>query len=211
MSPHLPFPPNPTPTGRRRFVQMSLACAAPALLLACSPDKLAFKGTDVTGAAFAKGLRLKDQDGEIRTMQDFKGKIVVVFFGFTQCPDVCPTSMTTMAEVKRLLGAQGERLQVLFITVDPERDTQALLKAYMANFDPGFLALRPQPDELQQITADFKIYYKKVAGPTPTSYTMDHSAGKYIFDTEGRVRVFSAYGTDAATIASDIQALLSTI
>lgn len=209
MSPHLPFSPNPTSTARRRFVQMSLACAAPALLLACSPDKLAFKSTDVTGASFAKDLRLKDHHGNVRTMQDFKGKIVVVFFGYTQCPDVCPTSMTTMAEVKRLLGVQGERLQVLFITVDPERDTQALLKEYMASFDPSFLALRPEPDELKDVTADFKIYYKKVPGSTPTSYTMDHSAGKYIFDTEGRVRLFSAYGTDAATIASDIQVLLS--
>ncbi|MBL8388132.1 MAG: SCO family protein [Hydrogenophaga sp.] len=188
---------------------MTFACAAPALLLACSPDKQAFKGTDVTGAAFAKDLRLKDQDGNVRTMQDFKGKIVVVFFGYTQCPDVCPTSMTTMAEVKRLLGAQGERLQVLFITVDPERDTQALLKAYIASFDPGFIALRPEPGELKGVADDFKIYYKKVPGSTPTSYTMDHSAGKYIFDTEGRVRLFSAYGTDAATIASDIQVLLS--
>ncbi len=209
MSPRLPSLPDPTSTGRRRFVQMTFACAAPALLLACSPDKQAFKGTDVTGAAFAKDLRLKDQDGNVRTMQDFKGKIVVVFFGYTQCPDVCPTSMTTMAEVKRLLGAQGERLQVLFITVDPERDTQALLKAYIASFDPGFIALRPEPGELKGVADDFKIYYKKVPGSTPTSYTMDHSAGKYIFDTEGRVRLFSAYGTDAATIASDIQVLLS--
>ena len=112
---------------------------------------------------------------------------MVTFFGFTQCPDVCPTSMTTMAEVKRLLGDQGERLQVLFITVDPQRDTQALLKEYMANFDPGFVALRPEPDELKGVAADFKIYYKQVPGSTPTSYTMDHSAGKYIFDTQGRV------------------------
>lgn len=208
MSPRLPSLPHPTSTGRRRFVQMGLACAAPALLLACSPDKPAFKSTDVTGASFAKDFKLKDHHGNVRTMQDFKGKIVVVFFGFTQCPDVCPTSMTTMAEVKRLLGAKGERLQVLFITVDPERDTQALLKEYMASFDPGFLALRPDPDEVQRVADDFKIYYKKVPGSTPTSYTMDHSAGKYIFDTEGRVRLFSVYGTDAATIASDIQVLL---
>lgn len=190
-------------------MQMTFACAAFALLLACSPDKPAFKSTDVTGASFAKDFRLKDQHGNLRTMQDFKGKIVVVFFGFTQCPDVCPTSMTTMAEVKRLLGPKGERLQVLFITVDPERDTLALLKEYMASFDPGFVSLRPEPDELKGVADDFKIYFKKVPGSTPTSYTMDHSAGKYIFDTEGRVRLFSAYGTDAATIASDIQVLLS--
>lgn len=198
-------------TDRRRLVQLALACAAggPALV-ACSPKVSSFKSTDVTGAAFAKDLRLKDHHGTLRTMADFKGKIVVVFFGFTQCPDVCPTSMNTMAEVKRLLGAPGERLQVLFITVDPERDTQPLLKEYMANFDPSFIALRPEPDELKGVASDFKIYFKKVPGSTPTSYTMDHSAGKYIFDTEGRVRLFSAYGTDAATIASDIKTLLST-
>ena len=195
---------------RRHFVQMALVTAAGVpVLMACSSKVTPFKSTDVTGAAFAKDFRLKDHHGNLRTLVDFKGKIVVTFFGFTQCPDVCPTSMTTMAEVKRLLGDQGERLQVLFITVDPERDTQPLLKEYMASFDPGFIALRPEPDELKGVAADFKIYFKKVPGPTPTSYTMDHSAGKYIFDTEGRVRLFSAYGTDAATIASDIQILLS--
>lgn len=202
--------PGYSPMGRRRLVQVALACVAGMpVLMACSPEVTPFKSTDVTGAAFAQDFRLKDHNGNLRTLADFKGKIVVTFFGFTQCPDVCPTSMTTMAEVKRLLGDQGERLQVLFITVDPERDTQALLKEYMANFDPGFMALRPEPDELKGVAADFKIYYKKVPGSTPTSYTMDHSAGKYIFDTEGRVRLFSAYGTDAATIASDIQILLN--
>ena len=194
---------------RRRFVQMTVAFAALVVLMACAPDAPVFKGTDVTGATFARDFRLKDHHGTPRTMTDFKGNIVVVFFGFAQCPDVCPTSMTTMAEVKRLLGAQGGRLQVLFITVDPERDTQALLKEYMGNFDPAFLALRPEPDELKGVADDFKVYFQKVPGRTPTSYTMDHSAGKYIFDTEGRVRLFSAYGTDAATIAADIKTLLS--
>ena len=196
--------------GRRRFVRVALASAVGMpVLMACSPEVTPFKSTDVTGATFAQDFRLKDHHGNLRTLADFKGKIVVTFFGFTQCPDVCPTSMTTMAEVKRLLGDQGERLQVLFITVDPQRDTQALLKEYMANFDPGFVALRPEPDELKGVAADFKIYYKQVPGSTPTSYTMDHSAGKYIFDTQGRVRLFSAYGTDAATITSDIRVLLS--
>lgn len=196
---------------RRRFFRSSLACVAGApVVMACTPAAPSFKSTDVTGATFAKDLRLKDHLGNLRTLKDFKGKIITVFFGFTQCPDVCPTSMTTMAEVKRLLGPQGDRLQVLFITVDPERDTQSVLKAYMANFDPSFIALRPEPDQVQGVASDFKIYFQKVPGPTPTSYTMDHSAGKYIFDTEGRVRLFSAYGTDAATITSDIRTLLST-
>ena len=210
MDPRFSSVPGHPSIDRRRFVQVALASVAGVpLLMACSPEVTPFKSTDVTGATFAQDFRLKDQNGNVRTLADFKGKIVVTFFGFTQCPDVCPTSMTTMAEVKRLLGDQGERLQVLFITVDPERDTQALLKEYMASFDPGFIALRPEPDELKDVAAAFKIYYKKVPGSTPTAYTMDHSAGKYIFDTEGRVRLFSAYGTDASTIASDIQILLT--
>ncbi|WP_413815790.1 SCO family protein [Hydrogenophaga sp.] len=210
MNPRFSSIPGHPSMGRRRFVQVALASVTGVpLLMACSPEVTPFKSTDVTGATFAQDFRLKDHHGNVRALADFKGKIVVTFFGFTQCPDVCPTSMTTMAEVKRLLGDQGERLQVLFITVDPERDTQALLKEYMASFDPGFIALRPEPDELKDVAAAFKIYYKKVPGSTPTSYTMDHSAGKYIFDTEGRVRLFSAYGTDAATIASDIQILLT--
>lgn len=210
MDPRFSSIPGHPSMGRRRFVRVALASAVGMpVLMACSPEVTPFKSTDVTGATFAQDFRLKDHHGNLRTLADFKGKIVVTFFGFTQCPDVCPTSMTTMAEVKRLLGDQGERLQVLFITVDPERDTQALLKEYMANFDPSFIALRPEPDELKDVAAAFKIYYKKVPGSTPTSYTMDHSAGKYIHDTEGRVRLFSAYGTDAATIASDIQILLT--
>lgn len=210
MDPRFSSTPGHPSMGRRRFVRVALASAVGMpVLMACSPEVTPFKSTDVTGATFAQDFRLKDHLGNLRTLADFKGKIVVTFFGFTQCPDVCPTSMTTMAEVKRLLGDQGERLQVLFITVDPQRDTQALLKEYMANFDPGFVALRPEPDELKGVAADFKIYYKQVPGSTPTSYTMDHSAGKYIFDTQGRVRLFSAYGTDAATITSDIRVLLS--
>jgi protein SCO1 len=210
MSQRFSYIPSQPPMDRRRFVQAALASVAGVpVLMACSPEVTPFKSTDVTGATFGQDFRLKDHHGNLRTLADFRNKIVVTFFGFTQCPDVCPTSMTTMAEVKRLLGGEGERLQVLFITVDPERDTQALLKEYMASFDPGFIALRPEPDELKGVAADFKIYYKKVPGSTPTAYTMDHSAGKYIFDTQGRVRLFSAYGTDAATIASDIRVLLS--
>ena len=197
-------------TDRRRLVQLALAgMAGMPVLMACTPEVKPFKSTDVTGASFGQNLQIKDHNGNLRSIEDFKGKIVVVFFGFAQCPDVCPTSMATMAEVKRLLGAQGDRLQVLFITVDPDRDTQALLNEYMANFDPSFIALRPEPDELDAVASSFKVYQKKVPGSTPTTYTVDHSAGKYIFDPESRVRLFSAYGTDAATIASDIQILLS--
>jgi len=184
---------------------------ASGFLVACSPKAPTFHSTDITGATFAQDLKLTDHTGQVRTMADFRGKAVVVFFGFTQCPDVCPTSMITMTEVKRLLGDEGQKLQVLFITVDPERDTLPLLKDYMANFDPSFLALRPEPSELKAVADSFKIYFRKAEGSTPTSYTMDHSAGKYVFDTEGRVRLFSSYGTEPALIAQDILALLKSM
>jgi protein SCO1/2 len=180
------------------------------LLAACSPDKPQFKSIDLTGADYAQGFSLPDHNGQTRTLKDFGGKIVVVFFGFTQCPEVCPTSMADLAQVKLLLGADGGKLQGIFITVDPERDTPALLKAYMASFDPAFLALRPTPEQLVQIAKDFKIYYKKVEGKTPTSYTMDHSAGSYVYDTNGQLRLYSRYGAEAETLASDIRLLLKT-
>lgn len=178
------------------------------LIVACTPTAETFQSTDITGASYAKDFHLKDHNGRERGLADFQGKVTVVFFGFTQCPDVCPTSMTTMAEVKRLLGERGDALQVLFITVDPERDTLPLLKEYMSNFDPTFLALRPEPQQLSSLAAEFKIYYKKVDGKTPTSYSMDHSAGKFIFDTQGQVRLFSQYGTAAGVLKDDIQKLL---
>ncbi len=176
---------------------------------ACSESKPQFKSIDVTGAEFAKDFSLTDHNGKIRTMADFKGKIVVIFFGYTQCPDVCPTSMAELAEVKKLLGADGDKLQGLFVTVDPERDKPEMLKAYMGNFDPSFLALRAEAAALEPIAKHFKIYYKKVEGKTPTSYTMDHSAGSYVYDTQGRVRLFTRYGSGAPALASDIKLLLS--
>lgn len=198
--------------GRRRFVNtltgaVALAAAA-GLLAACSADKPQFKSIDLTGADYAQGFSLADQDGRVRTLKDFAGKIVVVFFGFTQCPDVCPTSLVELAEVKRLLGPDGDKLQAIFVTVDPERDTPELLKAYMSNFDPTFVALRPTLEQLPQVAKDFKIYYKKVDGKTPTSYTMDHSAGSYIFDGKGYIRLYNRYGSGAEALASDIRLLL---
>jgi protein SCO1/2 len=197
---------------RRRVVNslmgvMALATTA-GLLTACSPDKPQFKSIDLTGADYAQGFSLADQDGRVRTLKDFSGKIVVVFFGFTQCPDVCPTSLTELAQVKKLLGPDGDKLQAIFVTVDPERDTPELLKAYMGNFDPSFLALRPTLEQLPQVAKDFKIYYKKVDGKTPTSYTMDHSAGSYIFDEKGRIRLYNRYGSGAEALASDIRLML---
>ncbi len=182
---------------------------ATGLLGACSGEKKPqFTSIDITGADYARDFALTDHNGQARGIKDFQGKVVVVFFGFTQCPDVCPTSMAELAEIKKMLGADGARLQGLFVTLDPERDTQQVLQAYMANFDPTFLALRPDLDKLPQLAKDFKIFYKKVDGKTPGSYTLDHSAGSYVFDPQGRVRLYSRYGTGAAPLAADIRLLL---
>jgi len=195
---------------RRSVVSAALGVAfcAFALVSACSPDKPKFNAIDVTGANYAKSFALKDHTGQERKLTDFKGKVVVVFFGYTQCPDVCPTTMTELVEVKRLLGAKGDKLQAVFITVDPARDTAELLNVYVTNFDPGFVALIPSPEQLAEVAKEFKIYYKKVDGKTSTSYTMEHSAGSYIFDGQGQVRLFSRYGSGAQAIAQDVTMLL---
>ncbi len=186
----------------------ALSISAAAVLTACSPDGPAFRGVNITGADYARDFSLTDHNGQLRSLKDLRGKVVVVFFGFTQCPDVCPTSMQELAEVKAALGADGERLQGIFISVDPERDTLELLKAYMENFDPSFLALRPTPEQLPALAKDFKIYYKKVDGTTPTSYSMDHSAGSYLYDPQGRLRVYHRYGSGAEALTEDVRLLL---
>ncbi|APW40916.1 SCO family protein [Rhodoferax koreense] len=178
------------------------------LLGACSETKPNFNAIDLTGADYARDFQLTDHTGQPRSLKDFKGKMVVVFFGYTQCPDVCPTSMAELAEVKASLGADAGKLQGVFITVDPERDTPEVLKAYMGNFDPSFIALRPTPEQLVAVAKDFKIYYKKVDGKTPTSYSMDHSAGSYVYDTQGRLRLYARYGSGAQALSSDLKQLL---
>lgn len=192
---------------KRRFLSL-LAAATLTGLMGCSPDKPAFKGVDITGADYAKDFALTDQNGQARTLKDFAGKVVVVFFGYTQCPDVCPTTLQELLEVRRMLGADGEKVQAIFVTVDPERDTQELLQAYVANFDPSFVALRPTPEQLQALLKDFKIYAKKVEGKTATSYTMDHSAQTYLYDPQGRLRLYSRYGSGAQAMADDARLLL---
>ena len=183
-------------------------CFFTLFLAACSPDKPQFKSIDLTGADYAKDFVLPDQNGQARSIKDFAGKVVVVFFGFTQCPDVCPTSMAELAGIKKSLGTDGNKLQAVFISVDPERDTPEILKAYMGNFDPTFLALRPSLEQLPVVAKDFKIYYKKVEGKTPTSYSMDHSAGYYIYDPQGRLRLYNRYGSGTEGLLSDIRLLL---
>ena len=197
---------------KRIALNLIAACAifagAGGFLTACSEAQPTFSSVDVTGAEYAKGFELTDHNGQVRHLQDFAGKVVVMFFGYTQCPDVCPTSMSELAEVKKALGPNGDRLQGLFVTVDPERDTLGVLKGYMANFDPTFLALRPNAAQLEQLAKDYKVYYKKVDGKTPTSYTMDHSAGSYVYDTQGKLRLFTRYGSGAPALTADIRILL---
>ncbi len=196
----------------RRLAVLGGLCAA--LLAGCS-DKPAdatasgFTSIDITGADYATGFQLTDHNGQQRTLADFKGKVVVVFFGYTQCPDVCPTSLGELAEAKRLLGADGDKLQGLFISVDPARDTPEVMKQYMASFDPSFLALYTTADGLPDLAKRFRVYYKKVDGQTATSYTMDHSAGSYVYDKQGRVRLYTRYGSGAPALAGDVKKLLA--
>jgi protein SCO1/2 len=179
------------------------------ILVACSP-KPEFKNIDITGStAFGKDFSLLDPDGKVRTLADFKGKVVLMFFGYTQCPDVCPTTLTEMQQVMTLLGPQADKVQVLFVTVDPARDTDAILKQYVPAFDPRFLGLRPADDAaLEKVTKDFKIYYKKVPGNSPGSYTIDHTAGSYAFDPEGRLRLYIKHAQGPETLAHDLKELL---
>lgn len=173
-----------------------------------SGQRPAFKAVDITGATYAGKFSLPDADGQVRTLADFKGKVVVVFFGYTQCPDVCPTTMTELAEVKRTLGDAGRDVVGIFVTVDPERDQPALLKSYLANFGPDMVGLRGSPDQVREVAKEFKVFYSKVPGKTDTSYTVDHTAGSYVFDRQGRVRLFTRYGSGAKNLVDDLRILL---
>lgn len=199
-------------SSRRNAIKLAagyiISLGATGTLVACSAEKPQFKSIDLTGADYAKGFALSDQSGKPRTLQDFTGKVVVVFFGFTQCPDVCPASMAELAEVKKLLGPDGDKLQAIFITVDPERDTPEVLKAYMGNFDPTFIALRPTMAELPDFAKSYKVFYKKVEGRTVSSYSMDHTAGSYVYDAKGQIRLYNRYGSGAQALASDIKLLM---
>ena len=199
-------------TTRRLFPLLATAlllalagCDRPAAL---STQALSFQGVDVTGAAYGRSLALTDQNGQARTLADFKGKVTVVFFGYTQCPDVCPTTMAELAQVKKALGADGERIQGVFVTVDPERDTPEVLKAYMASFDPSFVALRGTAEQTAATAKEFKVFFAKVPGKTEGAYTVDHTAGSYILDASGRLRLFVRYGTGAPALTADLKALL---
>jgi protein SCO1/2 len=169
----------------------------------------AFKNTDITGLDYGKDFALPDFNGKQRTLADFKGKAVVIFFGYTQCPDVCPTTMAEMATVMKQLGPLADKVQVLFVTLDPERDTPELLSKYVPSFDPRFLGLVGDKAATEKIAKEFKVFYQKVPGKQPGSYTIDHTAGSYAFDPQGRIRLFIRHGQGAEPIVHDLKLLLS--
>ncbi len=191
---------------RRAALATLLATALAAA--GCSENKPQFKAVDITGAEYARDFPLPDASGKPRSVKEFSGKAVVIFFGYTQCPDVCPTTLTELVQARKLLGPDGDKVQGIFVTVDPERDTPQVLSAYMASFDPSFIALRGSPEQLAAVAKDFKIYYKKVDGKTPGSYTMDHSAASYVYDPQGRLRLYTRYGSGAPALADDLKLLL---
>ena len=195
---------------QRFFMRTLLAFLTVFSVIACSNQNIKFNNVDITGSkAFGKDFSLTDHHGKKRELAEFKGQLVVMFYGYTQCPDVCPTTMTEMQGVMELLGKDASRVQVMFVTVDPERDTQELLSQYVPAFDKRFLGLRPQStEELEKITKDFKVFYKKVPGNSLTSYTIDHTAGSYVFDTKGQLRLFLKHQQGHNPIAEDLKKLL---
>jgi protein SCO1/2 len=191
----------------RRLLAMALLAAL--LASACGKREAAqFQLTDVTGANFGKSLELTDHNGARRALTDFRGKVVVIFFGFTHCPDACPTTMIELARVARDLGADAARMQVLFVTVDPERDTPEVLRQYVPAFQPTFLGLYGTADETARTAKEFKVYYQKQRLPGG-GYTMDHSAGTFVLDPQGRLRLFAQYGAGAQALLHDIRLLLA--
>ena len=177
------------------------------LLAACDSDKPRFNNVDVTGANYAREFRLTDFNGKPRSLADFRDKVVVVFFGYTQCPDVCPTTLSDMAEVKKRLGVDGDKVQVIFVTLDPDRDTPQVLSQYVPAFDPAFIGLYGTRDETAAVAKEFKVFYQKVPGKTETSYTLDHTAGSYVFDGEGRLRLFLRHAGAVDPIVDDLRKL----
>ena len=191
-----------------RLLVLLFTSALALAIAGCGARQPAFRNVDITGADFGRGFELTGHDGKPRTLADFRGKAVTVFFGFTQCPDVCPTTLTEMAQVMKLLGEKADKVQVLFVTVDPERDTQQLLASYVPAFDPRFLGLYGDAEATARVAKEFKIFFQKVPGTTPGSYTVDHSAGSFAFDPQGRIRLFIKHGQGAEGLAQDLRRLI---
>jgi protein SCO1/2 len=200
-------------TDRRGVLAVVHVAAAVLLAFAlslggCGREGPKFRASDVTGSSFGREFALTDHYGKPRTLADFRGKVVVLFFGYTQCPDVCPTTLATLAEAKKRLGPDGDKVQVLFVTIDPERDKPELLLPYVTAFDPSFLGLYGDAEATARTAKEFKIIYQKQPGPTPQTYTMDHSAGTFVFDTDGRLRLYVGHGQDAELFTHDLRELL---
>jgi len=192
---------------------LTIAAFSAVALFATGCDKLrdkapAFRNTDVTGVDYAKGFTLTDHTGKVRTLEDFRGKIVVMFFGYTQCPDVCPTTMAEMATVLKEMGPSADEVQVLFVTVDPERDTQELLSHYVPAFDKRFIGLYGDAAATAKVAKEFKVFYAKAPGADASSYTVDHTAGSFVFDKQGQLRLFVRHGQGPGLIAHDLRQLL---
>ena len=198
----------PLPAMVRRAAAFVVAACAVALLAGCAPDGPKFKASDITGSSFGRDFALTDHTGKPRTLADFRGKAVVMFFGYTQCPDVCPTTLGTLAETMKALGPDAERVQVLFVTVDPERDTQALLAQYVPAFDPRFVGLYGDAAATERVAKEFKVIYQKQPGATPSTYTVDHSSGTFIFDPQGRLRLYVSHGQGPDVYVHDLRELL---
>lgn len=169
----------------------------------------AFNGVDITGASYAQKLELPDADGRLRRLDEFKGKVVIVFFGFTHCPDVCPTTLSDIAQARQALGADGARVQPIFVTLDPERDTPEVLKAYVQAFGPDVVGLRGDAEQTKAVAQEFKVFYSRVPGKTADSYTLDHTAGAWVFDPQGRVRLFTRHGQPQSALLGDLRRLLA--
>lgn len=178
------------------------------LLAACDAGGPQFKGTDITGVDYGRTLELSDHHGKPRRLEDFRGKAVVLFFGFTHCPDICPTTLADMAAVMRELGADAERVQVLFVTVDPERDTEQVLANYVPAFDKRFLGMRGSLEQTRAAAKEFKVYFEKRPGKTPGEYSVDHSAQSYVIDPQGRLRLFVRHERIREDLAADLRTLL---
>lgn len=180
-----------------------------ALMLVACENKPAFNSLDLTGIqGYGTDFRLIDHTGKPRTLADFRGKVVVMFFGYTQCPDVCPTTLSDMRQVMQKLGPDAERLQVLFVTVDPKRDSQDLLAKYVPAFNPAFLGLYGDEAATDKVAKDFKIVHQIQEGKTADSYTVAHTAASVVFDPQGRLRLFISYGMEVDKITADVKLLL---
>ena len=198
---------------RRQFHRLGVAVGASLIgagwLAGCKDKAPSFKSTDITGADYGKSLSLTDvSTGKLVSLEDFHGKLVMLFFGFTHCPDVCPTTLLKAAQIRKQLGPDSARMQVLFVTVDPERDTPEILSKYVPAFDPSFIGLRGDPAETGKAAREFKVFYQKVPNRDGTSYNVDHTAASYILDTEGRLRLFVRHTQPAEEIVADLQQLL---